>query len=70
MTLSVALGHADIGLQDLLDLGPQSLVELDRLVNQPVEVRLNGKLFDRGLVVTIGDHFGVRLTQIGSRAQD
>tara|TARA_Y100000588_G_C13825330_1_gene741182 strand:- start:266 stop:526 length:261 start_codon:yes stop_codon:yes gene_type:complete len=70
MTMSVALGHADMELQDLLELGEQSLIELDRLVDQPVEVQLNGKLFGRGQVVTMGEHFGVRLTQISGSAQD
>ncbi len=70
MTLSIALGHAEISLQDLLELDEQSLVELDRLVDEPVEVRLNGKLFARGEVITAGDRFGIRLTEIAGQARD
>jgi flagellar motor switch protein FliN len=64
MTLSVELGRAALSLDAALDLSEQSRMELDRGVGQPVDVRLNGKLFARGEVVTVNEHFGVRLTEI------
>ena len=64
MTLSVELGRSALTLDAALDLSEQSRLELDRGVGQPVDVRLNGKLFARGEVVTVNEHFGVRLTEI------
>jgi flagellar motor switch protein FliN/FliY len=64
VTLSVELGRHQLTLDDALDLGDQSLMELDRQVGDPVDIRLNGRLFARGEVVTGNEHFGVRLTEI------
>ncbi len=62
--VSVVLGRSKITLDNALELGEQSLLELNRHVGEPVDVRLNGKLFARGEVVTVAENFGVRLTEI------
>ena len=62
--VSIELGRRTLSLDDTLALGQHSLIELDKVVGEPVEVRLNGKLFARGEVVTVSENFGVRLTEM------
>jgi flagellar motor switch protein FliN len=62
--ISIELGRSRLTLDGALQLGEQSLIDLDRALGEPVDVRLNGKLFARGEVVTVNENFGVRLTQI------
>ena len=62
--VSVELGRTKITLDQALDMGDNSLQELNRRVGEPVDIRLNGKLFARGEVVTVNEYFGVRLTEI------
>ena len=64
VTLSVELGRSVLTLDAALDLGEQSMMELNRNVGDPVDIRLNGRLFARGEVVTVNEYFGVRLTQL------
>jgi flagellar motor switch protein FliN/FliY len=53
---------------ELLQLGPGSIVELDRAAGEPLDVLLNGRLVARGEVVVTDDRFGIRLLDIVSRA--
>jgi len=62
--VSVELGRTKITLDQALDMGDNSLQELNRRVGEPVDIRLNGKLFARGEVVTVSEQFGVRITEI------
>jgi len=62
--VSVELGRHTLTLDQALHLGEHSMVELDKMVGEPVEVKLNGKPFARGQVVTVNENFGVRLTEI------
>jgi flagellar motor switch protein FliN/FliY len=62
--LAVELGRHTLTLDQALHLGEHSQIELDRMVGEPVEVKLNGKSFARGEVVTVAENFGVRLTEI------
>lgn len=66
MVVSIELGRQRLTLEGVMDLGEQSLVELDKTVGDPVDVRVNGKLFARGEVVTITENFGVRITELVS----
>lgn len=68
VSLEIRLGEASIKVQDLFDLKDGSVIELERMVDDPVDVLLNGKLVARGQLVASGDHFGVRVTEI--RAAD
>ena len=64
MTLTVELGRTRETLDTALEYGDQSLVELDKTVADPVDILINGELFARGEVVTVGENFGVRVTEI------
>ena len=64
VTVSVEIGRATVTLDQALGMSEQSLVELNRNVGDPVDVRLNGTLVARGEVVTVDENFGVRLTEI------
>lgn len=68
--VSIELGRHKMTLDQALTLGQQSVLELDKVVGEPVEVRLNGKLFARGEVVTVSENFGVRLTEIIGESQE
>ena len=69
VTLTVEVGHAKISIRKLLQLNQGSVVELDRLVGESLDVRVNGTLIAHGEVVVIDDKFGVRLTDVISTAE-
>ncbi len=60
----VELGHAKILINDLLQIGQGSVIELNKQVGEPLDVLVNGKLVARGEVVVVKDRFGVRITEI------
>lgn len=62
--LSVEVGAVRMPLRDVLGLQPGAVHALDRRVDQPVDVLINDRLIARGEIVTIGDRFGVKLTEI------
>jgi len=66
LTVTVELGRSKMLINDLLQLGQGSVIELTKLVGEPLEVLVNNKLVARGEVVVVNDKFGVRLTDIVS----
>ncbi len=64
LEISVELGRARMLINDLLQLGQGSVVELAKLAGEPMEIFVNGKLFARGEAVVVNEKFGVRLTDI------
>ena len=66
LVLSAQLGTSRMLVKELLQLGPGSVVELDKLAGEPLEVLVNDKLVARGEVVMVNDKFGVRLTDVVS----
>lgn len=64
LTLSVELGRTRMLVNDLLQLGQGSVVELSKIVGEPLEVLVNEKLIARGEVVVLNDKFAVRLTDV------
>ena len=64
LTLSAELGRTRQTIDRVVEYGDQSLIELDKTVGDPVDIRLNGQLFARGEVVTVNENFGVRITEI------
>ncbi len=66
LRVTVELGRTKMTLKQILDLTPGSLVELDKLTGEPVDILVNGKLIARGEVVVIDENFGVRITEIVS----
>jgi flagellar motor switch protein FliN len=66
LTVTVELGRSKMLINDLLQLGQGSVIELKKLVGEPLEVLVNKKLVARGEVVVVNEKFGVRLTDIVS----
>ena len=64
LKVSVELGRTNVLIKDLLQLGQGSVLELDKLAGEPLEVLVNGKLVARGEVVVVNEKFGIRLTDI------
>jgi flagellar motor switch protein FliN/FliY len=64
--LTVEIGSTSLTLRELLALGESSVIELDRLSNELLDVLVNGTLIGRGEVVMVGDRFGVRMTELVS----
>jgi flagellar motor switch protein FliN/FliY len=62
--LTVELGRTDMHLRDVLALGEESVVMLDRLIDEPLDVKVNGKLIARGEVVAEGNRFGLRILEL------
>lgn len=62
--VSVEVGRTQMSLDDILDLVPGSVVTLDKKAEEPVDLRVNGKLVARGEVVLVDDVYGIRITQI------
>jgi flagellar motor switch protein FliN/FliY len=69
LDLSVELGRTSIPVRDVLKIAQGSIIELDKLAGEPVDVLVNGKLIARGEVVVVDDNFGVRITEIISRSE-
>jgi flagellar motor switch protein FliN/FliY len=66
LDITVELGSAKKSIKDILDLSSGSIIELDKLAGEPVDVLVNGKLLAKGEVVVIDENFGVRITDIAS----
>ena len=62
--LTVTLGETEITMGRLFALAAGEVLTLDRAADAPIDVRLNGKLIARGLLVAVDDRFGVRITEI------
>jgi flagellar motor switch protein FliN/FliY len=62
--LTVVVGNAEIKIRDLLRLNEGSVVELDRLAGDPLDIMANGTMIARGEVVMVGERFGIRFTEI------
>ncbi|MBW2125794.1 MAG: flagellar motor switch protein FliN, partial [Deltaproteobacteria bacterium] len=66
LEITVELGRTKIQIGELLKLGQGSVVELEKMTSEPVEIYVNQKLMAQGEVVVVNDKFGVRLTNIVS----
>jgi len=62
--LTVELGRTEMKLKDVLSLNEESVVMLDRLTDELLDVMVNGKLIARGEVVAQGDRFGLRIVEL------
>lgn len=69
LEISVVLGRTKKSIKDILNLGTGSLIELDKLAEEPVEILVNGKRVAYGEVVVVDENFGVRITSIVSNAE-
>ncbi|HBC58563.1 MAG TPA: flagellar motor switch protein FliN [Gammaproteobacteria bacterium] len=69
VTLGVEIGRSRVTIKQLLQLTQGSVVELDRLAGEPMDVLVNGTLIAHGEVVVVNDRFGIRLTDVISAAE-
>jgi flagellar motor switch protein FliN/FliY len=69
VTISMEIGRTQISIRNLLQLNQGSVVELDRLAGEPMDVRVNGTLVAHGEVVVVNEKFGIRLTDVISPAE-
>lgn len=69
VTLSMEIGRTELPIRSLLQLNQGSVVELDRLAGEPMDVLINGTLIAHGEVVVINEKFGIRLTDVISPAE-
>lgn len=64
VTLSMEVGSTEISIRNLLQLSQGSVVELDRVAGEPLDVLVNGTLIAHGEVVVVNDRYGIRLTDV------
>ena len=69
MRVTVELGTSSMNVEEVLQLGPGSVVELNKLAGEPVDILVNDRLIARGEVVVVDENFGVRVTEIVSPLQ-
>ncbi|MBL8037828.1 MAG: flagellar motor switch protein FliN [Nitrospira sp.] len=69
MNVTVYVGSSKMAIRDLLQLAQGSVIELDKLAGEPMDVMVNNKLVARGEVVVVNEKFGVRLTDVVSAAE-
>ena len=69
LDIAVELGRARMSIQDLLALGPGSVIELDKIAGEALDILVNDRLVARGEAVVVNDKFGVRITDIVSQSE-
>lgn len=69
VTISMEVGRSKINIRNLLQLNQGSVVELDRVAGEPLDVLVNGTLIAHGEVVVVNDKFGIRLTDVISQTE-
>ena len=69
LEVTVEIGRTRLAIRELLQLGPGSVVELQKLAGETLDVLINGKPIARGEAVMVNDKFGVRLTEVASPSE-
>lgn len=69
LKVTVTLGTCKMAIRELLQLGQGSVIELDKLAGEPMDVHIGDRLIARGDVVVVNEKFGIRLTDIVSTAE-
>jgi len=69
VTISMEVGNTEISIRNLLQLNQGSVIELDRLAGEPLDVLVNGTLIAHGEVVVVNEKFGIRLTDVISQSE-
>lgn len=64
MPVAIEIGRATMTVQEILQLGIGSVIQLDRIVGEPVDIYVSDRKFAQGEVVVVGEHFGVRITRV------
>ena len=66
VNLTVEVGSAELKIRDLLRLNEGSIIELDRLAGDPLDILANGTMIAKGEVVMVGEKFGIRFTEVAT----
>lgn len=69
LPIAIELGRTAMSIEDILNLGPGSIVELDKLAGEPVDLLVNDKLIAKGEVVVVDENFGIRITSMVSQQE-
>jgi flagellar motor switch protein FliN/FliY len=64
LAVSIELGRTSMTVQEILRLGRGSVIQLDRLAGEPIDIYVGDRRFAEGEVVVLGEHFGVRITRV------
>jgi flagellar motor switch protein FliN/FliY len=64
MPVAIEIGRASMTVQEILQLGIGSVIQLDRIVGEPVDIYVSDRKFAQGEIVVVGEHFGVRITRV------
>lgn len=67
LPISIELGRTTMSVQEILRLGRGSVIQLERLAGEPIDIFVGDRRFAEGEVVVLGEHFGVRITRILAR---
>lgn len=70
MPVSIEIGRARMTVEEILQLGTGSVIQLDRAVGEPVDIYVSDSKLAQGEVVVVGEHFGVRITRVLSHGQE
>jgi len=69
VSLSMEVGSTEIAIRNLLQLSQGSVIELDRMAGEPLDIKVNGTLIAHGEVVVVNERFGIRLTDVVSPSE-
>ena len=69
LDVTIELGRSRMSIQELLALSPGSVVELDKIAGEPLDIVVNDRLIARGEAVVVNDKFGIRITDIVSKTE-
>ena len=64
LEVTVEIGSTKMPIEDILKLNPNSVIELDRYVNEPIDLKVNGRVIAKGELYTVKNSFGIKITQI------
>ncbi len=64
LEVTVEIGTTEMLIEDVLKLNPNSIIELDRYINEPVDLKVNGRVIAKGELYTVKNNFGIRITHI------
>lgn len=69
LPVAIEFGRTHMTVQEVLELGSGSVIQLDRMVGEPIDIYVSDRKLAEGEVVVIGEHFGVRITRITSGSE-
>jgi len=64
LEVTVEIGSTELPIEEILKLNPNSVIELDKMINEPVDLKVNGKLIAKGELYTVKNSFGIKITNI------